>query len=239
MLWWRILRQNPNDLFGPEVAKLRNQTWGDRIPQPGYLGNDYVPGGIMFVSMNPGGSQRDRPGTTDEQQLLALKKLGECARADSLRGFANLRAVLERIMPTWSIYRNFVAPILECAKLRFSHVVYLNLLKWRTQKDAALDRLYALSWQHHTREQFDLLRPGVVIAIGLGSGDAFKQLNSNDVRLFKIRRIMNNIHPEGRAEIKRICAWLGNRAHAAQQPAAPDSGRRARGEVTGVCARCR
>lgn len=208
MLWWRILNQEPREIFGAEVAKLRNSSWGDGIPQPGYVGREYERNGIAFVSMNPGGSQGDQPGSTDEKQLRALRRFGRCAEADAPHAFPEVMRVLEGVMPTWSIYSNFVAPVLQCARLRLSQVAYLNLLKWRTQRGAALDRLYELSWKHHTREQFNLLEPGFVIAIGVGAGRKFQQLDSLSTEVHAIPRIHNNIGQAGRQKIVEICARL-------------------------------
>jgi len=208
MLWWRILHQEPRCLFGTEAAKLRNSSWGDEIPQPGYVGGEYESHGIAFVSMNPGGSQGDRPGSTDEKQLVALRHFRECAEVDAPHAFPKVMRVLEEVMPTWSIYRNFVAPVLQCARLRLSQVAYLNLFKWRTQQGAALERLYELSWKHHTREQFNLLEPGFVISIGVGVGRQFQRLDSSSTEVHAIPRIRNNIGRAGRQKIIEICARL-------------------------------
>jgi len=116
--------------------------------------------------------------------------------------------ILEEVMPTWSIYRNFVAPVLQCARLRLSQVAYLNLLKWRTHQGAALERLYELSWKHHTREQFILLEPGFVIAIGVGAGRELQILNSSSTEVHVIPRIRNNIGRVGKQKIIDICARL-------------------------------
>ena len=53
MLWRRILAADPEVVFGTE-ARLMNRNWADGLPQPGYMGAQYRPGGLVFVSMNPG-----------------------------------------------------------------------------------------------------------------------------------------------------------------------------------------
>ena len=59
-----------------------------------------------------------------------------------------------------------VALVLRAAGVGFSQLAYVSLLKWRTTARSGLARLYALSWDHHTREQLELLAPSRVIAIG-------------------------------------------------------------------------
>jgi len=53
--WRETLRLDPEAIFGSEAKRLLNRNWGDRVPQPGYVGINYRPGGLVFVSMNPGG----------------------------------------------------------------------------------------------------------------------------------------------------------------------------------------
>jgi hypothetical protein len=78
--------------------------------------------------------------------------------------------MLNGIRPGWKIHQSFVNPVLHAAGLDFSQVAYVNLLKWRTTASIGLARLYALSWDHHTREQLELLAPSRVIAIGSDAG---------------------------------------------------------------------
>ena len=44
----------PGSYLGNESTRLKNRNWADRLPQPGYRGLRYRPGGLVFVSMNPG-----------------------------------------------------------------------------------------------------------------------------------------------------------------------------------------
>lgn len=108
-------------------------------------------------------------------------------------------------MRGWKIHQNFVAPVLRAAGLDFSQVAYVNLLKWRTTVSSGLARLYALSWDHHTRDQLELLAPSRVVAIGTDAGRAFQRHYTAPVDFDFIPRIRgNNIGPEGRAALARI-----------------------------------
>jgi len=206
ILWWKILRQDPNAIFGAEEEKLLKRNWGDQIPQPGYVGPAYIERGLVFVSMNPGGMRGDGLGTTDRTQLEALKQLRDCSRPDVVRTFVHLSRVLEQVMCTWGIFRRFVQPVLECRHLDLTQVAYINLLKWRTQKSTGLGRLYELSWHDHTRDQVELLRPSMVVAIGTDAGKAFRRHYSGGARIHAIPRVIgNNIGAPGRREIERIC----------------------------------
>jgi len=103
------------------------------------------------------------------------------------------------------IQQNFVVPVLRAAALDFSQVAYVNLLKWRTPASSGLARLYALSWNHHTREQLELLAPSRVIAIGSDAGRVFQRHYTAPVYFdFISRAIGNNVGPAGRVALARI-----------------------------------
>jgi hypothetical protein len=209
LLWKRILLEDPTQIFGAESTRLLQRNWGDRIAQPGYVGRLYSVRGLTFVSMNPGGGPSQGLGPEDLAQYEVLQKLRDSTEAEAPSAFLELTAVLERIMPTWKIFRNFVSPVLEHAKVDFSHVAYLNLLKWRTKSSSGLARLYDLSWRDHTQDQFALLQPSLVIAIGSDAGNAFRRHYPSDVHFDSIPRVIgNNIGPEGRAALERIKEWL-------------------------------
>jgi hypothetical protein len=159
--------------------------------------------------MNPGGGRDNGLGANDLALYEVLQKLRNSNDADASSAFQELTALLEHIMPFGRIFRNFVGPVLEYAQLDFTGVAYLNLLKWRTKKSSGIRRLYDLSWQHHTGEQFSLVDPSVVIAIGSSAGKALSRLAPKNVHLETIPRVIgSNIGAEGRLALERIKKWF-------------------------------
>lgn len=207
VLWRRILRTDPREILGKESERLLNRNWGDRVAQPGFLGAEYAPGGLVFVSMNPG-SGGDGMGPEDLDQYRALESFRNARDTDIGESFRNLNGELSRLMPTWKIYQRFVEPVLKFGDLSLSDAGYLNLLKWRTKERSGLNRLYDLSWKDHTREQVELLDPGVVVVIGVDASRAFSQQYSVPT-LFSIPLIIGgNIGPNGRAALEDIKQWF-------------------------------
>ncbi len=205
LLWRRILTTDPEAIFGAEALRLMNRNWADRLPQPGYMGARYWPGGLVFVSMNPGAGPQHGLSVDDQRQYGALQRLRDADEDAARAGFDELTQVLADIMPGWKIHQNFVAPVLQAAALDFSEVAYVNLLKWRTTASSGLTRLYALSWDHHTREQLELLAPSRVIAVGSDAGRAFQRHFTGAVDFdFIPRAIGNNVGPAGRVALARI-----------------------------------
>lgn len=62
-----------------------------------------------------------------------------------------------------------------------------------------------LRWDHHTRDQLELLAPSRVVAIGSDAGRAFQRHFTRAVDFdFIPRAIGNNVGPDGRAALARI-----------------------------------
>lgn len=77
LLWRRILTADPDAIFGTEASRLMNRDSGaDRSPQPGYMGLRYRPGGLMFVSMNPGAGPQDGVGPDDRPSMRPCNACG-------------------------------------------------------------------------------------------------------------------------------------------------------------------
>lgn len=207
-LWRKILRTDPAELFQAEMERLQNRSWGDQLPQPGYVGPDYRREGLAFVSMNPGGGRGVGLGAEDLLQYEALKQLRDCSDSEAIRKFEVLTDILQKIMPTWKIIQRFVDPILQRTAIEFSSISYFNLLKWRTSKSNNLNKLYDRSWKHHTAEQVHLLRPSIVIAVGVDAGKAFRRHHTDLVQFDIPRVIGDNIGEPGKEAIRRICSWL-------------------------------
>ena len=210
LLWQRILQTDPQTLFGMGADRLQNRGWGDRIAQPGYVGREYEPGGLVFVSMNPGGGrEKDEANAEDRRQYAVLTRLRDADANSVVPIFYKLSAVLSDIMPTWKIHRNFVVPVLKSAGVSFQRVAYLNLLKWRTESSSGLNQLYDISWQDHVREQIELLTPSTVIAIGSDAGNAFRRHHQKTIHFDAIPRVIgNNVGTPGREALARIDGWL-------------------------------
>jgi hypothetical protein len=205
LLWRGILRTDPDTIFGSEAARLLNRHGADRLAQPGYIGTRYGPGGLVFVSMNPGAGPQGGLSAEDLRQYSALEGLRDAEDGDVCAVFDELTTALADIMPTWKIHRNFVAPVMAAARVDFSQVAYINLLKWRTKASSGLARLYAVSWQAHTRAQLELLAPSRVVAIGSDAGRAYQRHSDKPVAFDFIPRVIgNNVGPAGRAALARI-----------------------------------
>jgi hypothetical protein len=185
-----ILRTDPDRLFGMDTERLaRRPGSGDELPQLGFVGPSYQPGGVLFLGNNPGKGPLPL-NALEEQHVRSLRDL-QVADPDSLQvSFEALMEALMPIMSGWDIVRNYVRPIISKSDIELDSVAYLNLLKWHC--DTPTMRMFHQSWQAHTREQYRLLRPEFVIAIGSTTADRFEAVSSTHdtagARVFRLKR---------------------------------------------------
>ncbi len=200
-LWQAILQTDPSQLFGcgAEILMDRSNV-GDDLPQPGFVGPSYRVGGVLFLGNNPGNGPSNPSDLTNLEirHLQALRDL-KAAPPDSLQGsFEALMESLEPIMLEWGLVRNYVRPIISEATLDLDSIAYLNLFKWRSKRKP-FTSMYRQSWQEHTGEQYSVLRPRFVVALGLTTFNWFKTVSSvsdtTGVRVFRLERSRNDRQP--------------------------------------------
>lgn len=205
LMWQNILKTDPKKLYGDQYDRLLNRNWGDRIPQPGYVGHSYAKGGIVFVGMNPGGGPKEGLGDRDKTLYKGLEGLRDADNRTRVKAFEEVNSLLESMIPTYKYARSYVMPVLQGAGLQMADVAYLNLLKWRTRGGVSLNKLYDISWCDHTSEQIGTLAPRMVVAVGVDAGKALSRHQMDAVCIETIPRVIgNNIDDRGKKAIRRI-----------------------------------
>ena len=141
---------------------LRDDT--SNLPQPGYVGPEYVRTRVLLVGQNPGTSTpefHDR----DERYAAAL-----CGVRDhpSDGTMAALQDVLEDIVPGWPVARHF--PLGDCGLL-LQDIAYCNLVRCRTSRNAAPSTLMVRNCLDHFGRWLDWLQPAIVVCIGKWAHD--------------------------------------------------------------------
>jgi hypothetical protein len=204
-LWQSILTADPYRLFGRDAEILMDRSSaGDDLPQPGFVGSTYRPGGVLFLGNNPGNGPEDPDDLDDleRRHIRALRDL-KAAPPNSLQGsFEALMESLVPVMSEWGLVQKYVRPILSGADMDLDSIAYLNLFKWRSKifkwrstKDTPA-RVYRQSWQKHTGKQCRLLRPIFVVALGNETFGWFKRISSasdtTGVKVFRLKRARND-----------------------------------------------
>ncbi len=179
---------------------------GESIPQPGYVGKRYEQKRVLLVGQNPGRPNPSKPNLVarDRAYTALLRKHAE---AQSPESFLALIAELEDFIPDWPVHGSYF-PLEECG-LHLDEIAYTNIVRCRTQGDAAPgQRLVANCSRSHLWPFVELLEPVVVIFIGKWASDQFAQtLQSKGIPSAYMNR-MRSLSTEEREENRRSVSEL-------------------------------
>jgi hypothetical protein len=201
-LWHQIMNTSPYEDAGLGQW-LRDETDTDILPQPGYVGARYRPGGTLLLAQNPGRFRGKQKDTEDDPFYEALKNMKE-AVPSRLLAFHKLNQAFERAATSWHYYCKVLEPVLGAIRLDLPDVAHLNLVKWRT-KGRIKKGLYDLGWKY-TCLQIEELAPSFIIVLGKGAKSAFDKRYRGPADLDVVRRTRGDKseHPEIREALKRL-----------------------------------
>jgi uracil-DNA glycosylase len=137
----------------------------ENVPQPGYVGSNYLHRRVLLVGQNPGTpkslSAQDRPYTA---ALRALRDEPSSSRYD------DLEKVLKHFIPQWPVHGNYF-PLAECG-LTLSDIAYCNVVRCRTSGDKKPGRTTTEQCvAAHFTPWLRLLAPRVIVFIGKWAAD--------------------------------------------------------------------
>jgi hypothetical protein len=144
--------------YTPEVER------DDRLPQFGFVGQQYNKSRLLIIAINPGNGPRDKRDRGDETSLPALERFVQ-DRTHASFAFA-LQAYRE-VCPGWSIWRHHGLPVIKAAGLSLDDVAYANCLPWRTRSESGFtDPAARRSAELYLMPLLSDLAPRVVVALG-------------------------------------------------------------------------
>jgi uracil-DNA glycosylase len=177
------------------------------VPQPGYVGESYSKGGVMFIGQNPGTSpERSREDDTKHAEiLLAL------SHDPSVERFVALRSFLEAFMRTWAITQRYLP--LGRFGLELEEIAYVNVARCRTKKNAAPSpRMAERCMTLHLERWLDVLQPRVVVFLGKWAHDAAAVVvERRGITFGFINRDRSLPGAERERNLSTIAALLGDR----------------------------
>jgi len=199
-LWHEVANSDHTSVFkqAPQAARKRNAF--DKIPQPGFVGPHYRPGGMLFMGKNPGndpGAELSPPDTAQLRLIDAFIK----SRPEKLRAAFDdlMEGLLHSVMPHWLIVRVLVNPVLDSVSRSLSEVAYLNMVKFHTESTNLPKSLFDQSWPQ-TAAQLTLLDPAVIVVLGLSTAKAFFPRYTGQARNYVFPRSNGDKYLENRAK---------------------------------------
>ena len=182
--WHKCAQIRRKDIFGLEDAlrpnyRLRSLQWQVDVAAVGFVGNDYQPGGVAMLSVNPAGGRDDlEPNPASDgmyESLLAFRD----SKPNGLRSaFGRSHDAFSRSFPNWTITRSHYRKILEELGREIDELAFLYVVPFRTRGDKGStmkERFLANGYERHLKRQMALLTPGTVVAMDRPSEDAAKR----------------------------------------------------------------
>ena len=203
---WHEIAQIEQDRFfcGNDNKKPVNLVEDAKTIAPGLIGENYKPGGIVLMAVNPGGggesyTERNR---MDAELYPLLRKFRDAKTPeDAVKLHHDVQQCWMRAQKQFNIGRKLLPAVLETCNAKFEDVAYLNIFLMRTKGDCAPTiPMYQASWNLAVKKQLDLLQPGHIILLGAKAGNAFERIGYDGnakVHPCLKRRIGDaSLHPE-------------------------------------------
>jgi len=202
----KAVRLHRSDVFGADDRQIPTREPIDAlIPQIGFVGSDYRPGGTLLLGINPGGGRDTYRRTAQDSRLLPLitsLREGE-ASPDALKKMFDLYAANMR---SWNLWR-IASPVIEACDHGQSEIVYLNWCPFRTRGDK-------MPSAQAMRQSFDAylaplivkLAPCQMIALGKKVGTWLGKAPLKGVTQYVIPRTIGDryLSPEALVAIERL-----------------------------------
>ena len=142
----------------------------DRIPQLGFIGDNYDGQRILVVGINPGNGPSDSRSARDAAMFPALYEFVE---APSHETYAKAMSAQMAAFPLWLASKE-IGPILDAEGLTPNDIAYINASPYRAGNGTAND-VFGTVWRKRAAAakwvgpMLLALRPAVIIAHGIGA----------------------------------------------------------------------
>src|SRR5205823_2298444 len=139
---------------------------GENVPQPGFVGADYLRKRVLLVGQNPGFPNA----TLIDRDLIYTGALRRVRDDGSPENWAKLQEVLLEFVPDWPVQRNYFP--LEESGLALTEIAYCNIVRCRTLGDAKPSaKMQSECADNHFARWLDLLEPRAIVFIGKWAHD--------------------------------------------------------------------
>lgn len=138
----------------------------ENVPQPGYVGSNYIRSRVLLVGQNPGIPSDLVDG--DQIYTAALRSLRDNPTGEE---YEKLSRLLENVIQGWPVHNNYF-PLADCG-LTLKDIAYCNLVRCRTLANRTPNKsLVTNCVDQHFDRWIDWLDPLVVVFIGKWAFDA-------------------------------------------------------------------
>jgi len=176
----------------------------ENVPQPGFVGARFFEKRILLAGQNPG-VPNQRLAADDRVYTAALRRVRD---ERSLESLGQLQTVLRGFVPSWPVHGNYFP--LEEAGLELDEIAYCNVVRCRTEGNAAPSSRMIAECQSHFERWLDLLRPRAIVFIGKWAHDQSSRLALERQIPCDFMNRERSLSSEARTENRqRVAAFVG------------------------------
>ena len=192
-LWRQCSQIRRTDIFGPDDPlrpryRRADLNWQADVVAPGFVGDNYRPGGLVILSVNPaGGNDEFSSDPLSEAVYRGFRDLRNAENALQAYDESN-RAVLSGF-PNWGSTARHCERILGSVGRSYDDIAFLYVVPFRTHGDSGTSmskKYHRNGYSKHLRRQLTVLGPGHVIAIDRASEEAAEEFQEESEGEMKV-----------------------------------------------------
>lgn len=107
------------ELCSNAIERCMLRDMHENVPQPGYVGKEYMSKRVLLVGQNPGMGNS----VSEARSQAYLQKLREIRDTPSHEVFSELQEILANLIPTWPVHGNYFP--LEEAGLKLDEIAHI------------------------------------------------------------------------------------------------------------------
>ena len=223
-LWQECANITREKIFGTEdalrpVYRLSSLNWQIDVAAVGMVGENYEPGGLAILSVNPAGGkddyQRNHPPSKRQRANEMYERMRDLRDSKfALHAFEQSNKAILESYPDWGSMADYCNQILDAVDKRFRDIAYLHVVPFRTTGDdgSEMDESYLNNgFGKHLKGQLDILAPSHIIAVDRPSKEFAKlyQLFDRNVRVTYFTR-GRAAHGQRANTLKELSAMYSN-----------------------------
>lgn len=138
---WKLVQVTRQQIFGSDDDQIwmpAHQQQDASIMVPPFFGNNYRPGGILLLGINPGGGdyKNEHRNYGDSLVYPIAHAFTSCDASSADLVYINqFRPAFVTAKPTWPIYHQHLAPLLKAASIGLQEIAYFNFIPYRCRKN--------------------------------------------------------------------------------------------------------
>lgn len=191
------------ELCSNAIERCMLRDMHENVPQPGYVGKEYMSKRVLLVGQNPGMGNS----VSEARSQAYLQKLREIRDTPSHEVFSELQEILANLIPTWPVHGNYFP--LEEAGLKLDEIAHINLIRCRTCSNGKPTIGMINNCSMHFEKWVRQLNPKVVVFVGKWASDNGSHLvNKHNIPNIFVNRMRSLSGPARQQNLNDVARFV-------------------------------